>query len=133
MSATALNVIEVAQRQACCGCGACAAVDPESLEMVDVLEHGRRPRLRPGARVPTADTLAVCPGIGLEHPAGSPTADPAFAAWGPILGVWEGFAADEQIRWGGSSGGAASALALCALGQLQMSGVVHIAARQDAP
>jgi coenzyme F420 hydrogenase subunit beta len=31
--------------------------------------------------------------------------------WGPVLKVWEGYAADEQLRFKGSSGGAATALA----------------------
>lgn len=133
MRRTALDVIEVAERQACCGCGICAALDPASLEMTDVPAHGRRPRLRPGVHSASPDTLSACPGTGLSHPDDAPTRDPAFAAWGPIRGVWEGWASDGGIRWGGSSGGAASALALFALEQMAMSGVVHIAARRDVP
>jgi coenzyme F420 hydrogenase subunit beta len=130
------SIQDVAASQMCCGCGACASLD-ERLEMIDVLEHGRRPRLRHGApSAPVAgEALAACPGISLAHldpfPAGH---DPALApAWGPILELWEGYAADPELRHAASSGGAASVLALEAIERRGFHGVLHIAARPDVP
>lgn len=138
MKLKVLNIQDVAEAQLCCGCGACASISPE-LEMIDVLDHGRRPRFKYGQppRDPRSDeALKVCPGIRLEH-----TFDPndpkleksLTAGWGPVLEIWEGYAADPDIRYAGSSGGAASALALYAIEQGGMHGLLHIAARPDVP
>ncbi len=132
-----LDIEDVVASQLCCGCGACASDQPESLEMVDILEHGRRPIAKEGGdRAAMAQALRVCPGIGLEHPEDLGDAEmleEMRAGWGPIYGVWEGYAGDDEIRFAGSSGGAASALALHALEKQQMEGVLHTAAREHQP
>ena len=46
--------------------------------------------------------------------------------WGPVLEVWEGHATDKAIRFDGSSGGLASALALYCIENEGMQGVVHV-------
>jgi coenzyme F420 hydrogenase subunit beta len=133
------SVEDVVARQLCCGCGACAAIDPETLEMVDDLDHGRRPCRRGedgSGRAPAPETLAVCPGVGLEHPGGP--RDRALigslrAAWGPVRAVWEGHAADPDLRFSASSGGAATAIALAGIERLGLHGLLHIRARPDAP
>jgi coenzyme F420 hydrogenase subunit beta len=99
--------------------------------MVDDLDAGRRPLVRDGAD--TSAALQVCPGVGLEH--GDPPRDAIrslLATWGPVLEVWEGHAADDAIRYAGSSGGAATALALSAL-DAGCHAVLHIRARSDLP
>lgn len=132
------SVRDVAERHLCCGCGACAYFDPERIRMVDDAGSGRRPIVNGGAVAPTHDpaALAVCPGIHLERT--FDRRDPALIteltdAWGPVYEVWEGHAADPEIRFAGSSGGAASALALFCIEQLGFHGVLHIAARPDVP
>jgi len=119
------DIADVVERRLCTGCGACAYVDP-GLEMVDDLEVGRRPlgRSRRG--------LDVCPGVGLAHEGqSSGVLSDLAAGWGPVLNVYEGYAADPEIRFLGSSGGAATALALFALERAGMHGVLHIRARRD--
>ena len=54
----------------------------------------------------------------------APPSDERIARW---------FAADPELRWRASSGGVASALGLFALEQAGMHGVLHVAARPDAP
>ncbi|MDX2114091.1 MAG: Coenzyme F420 hydrogenase/dehydrogenase, beta subunit C-terminal domain [Planctomycetota bacterium] len=131
------TIRDVAERQLCCGCGACAAVSPGEIRMVDDERHGRRPMVAETARDErTGRAIEACPGVALEHT--FDRADPGLdaglmAAWGPVRGVWEGFAADGAIRLGGSSGGAATALALHAVERGGMHGVLHTAAREDAP
>ena len=132
------TIEDVAQRQLCCGCGACAYVSPGTIEMIDSLGHGRRPRVKSQCRS-TAENqaaLRVCPGIGLEHSFDRSHPDlirELVAGWGPVLEVWEGHATDDAIRFAGSSGGAASALALACIEQAGMHGVLHIKARADVP
>ncbi len=107
--------------------------------MVDVPDEGLRPVTVEDARRPKVDTsraLKVCPGIGLEHPDFTRQASiekDLVSAWGPILSMWEGGASDEQLRFAGSSGGAASALAVYALERLEFRLVLHVGADPDAP
>ncbi len=135
------NIIDVAERQMCCGCGACAHAAPESLEMVDVLDHGRRPVLKPGRSVRdpgVTNAMAVCSGIHLAHAGGPddnrPGALPELAeGWGPVLEVWEGWSTDDDARFRGSSGGGATALSNWAVESGGMKGVLHTAPREDVP
>jgi len=133
-----LDVTGVVDSRLCTGCGACAAMAPEHLEMVDTDAEGRRPVLRAGADAAglAGETMAVCPGASLTR---DPGADPSGCAegpgltWGPTLEIWEGHAADESIRRRGSSGGIATALALYCMERESMAGTLHIRAREDAP
>lgn len=127
---------DVAELRLCCGCGVCAYLHPDEVEMVDTLEDGRRPVPRDGAeRMPPRD-LTPCPGVGLEHRFERSNPElirELLPGWGPVLELWEGYASDSEIRFAGSSGGAASALALCAIEAGGLHGVLHTAARRDVP
>lgn len=133
------SIPDVVERQLCLGCGVCAFVQPE-LRMVDLLDHGRRPVLDSATpeAVDTTEALRHCPGAALAHEPdadpGSDAADPdLFASWGPVLEVWEGYAADHDIRFAASSGGAATALALHCMDAEKMHGVLHVRSRDDRP
>ncbi len=132
------NIDDVVSRQLCSGCGACAYIDPDSIEMVDVLDHGRRP-VHKSSSLNTElekETLAVCPGVGLKHTFDRKDESYIYslmAGWGPVLEVWEGYATDEALRFAGSSGGAASAITLACIEKAKLHGVLHIKARSDAP
>lgn len=105
--------------------------------MVDVLEHGRRPRLLSAdPRAGGGDAMRACPGIELHHefdPANPALIAELMPGWGPVLELWEGHASDADIRFAGSSGGAASALALYCIERGGMHGLLHTAARVDVP
>ncbi len=129
------TISDVKRANLCCGCGACAYIHPGAISMEDVETEGRRPAVCTDQQTaPTA--LQVCPGIGLAHDVlrfqGSHIPE-LRAAWGPILEVWEGYAADPEIRFSGSSGGAITALALYCLEAGGMEHVLHTAARKDVP
>ena len=132
------NIHDVPEYQLCSGCGACAYISPDEVQLVDAVDYGRHPILRDGepkdAR--TAEAMQVCPGVALVHV--FDLNDPALirelaVAWGPVYEVWEGHAADPKLRFAGSSGGAVSALALFCIEELGFHGVLHTAARPDAP
>ena len=138
MSGRPESITEVAERQLCLGCGACAFIQPDDIEMVDDLDLGRRPIVakRPSGEPSTQEALNVCPGLELERDKDDwdeGWLEGLADAWGPVLEIWEGYAADSEIRYGGSSGGAATALALHCLAHEEMAGVLHIAARPDVP
>ena len=133
------SIDDVVRRQMCLGCGACAYVSPDEIRMADVPELGRRPVLAPsfGADPRSREALRVCPGAELAHPPevtrGRAYLHELMAGWGPVIALWEGFATDPEIRFRGSSGGAATALALYCLERGGMHGVLHTAPRKDAP
>lgn len=129
------HIRDVAEQQLCCGCGACAYVDPANITMIDAPE-GRRPRVNATTGAAAPEALAACPGQQLTHSFDRRDPDlirELLPAWGPVLEVWEGYAGDAEIRYAGSSGGAASALALYCLEQGGFAGLLHVAARPDAP
>ncbi|MEM9514935.1 MAG: Coenzyme F420 hydrogenase/dehydrogenase, beta subunit C-terminal domain [Actinomycetota bacterium] len=128
------SITDVAERQLCTGCGACAAVQPDDIVMVDDIEFGRRPIVSTRDGVTTDRALACCPGVELEHgPDPTGVVDSLRNDWGPVVAVWEGYAGDEDIRYAGSSGGAATAIALYCIEREGMGGVLHTAARADVP
>lgn len=136
LDASIRSIEDVVARQLCTGCGVCAYVRPDRYAMDDAPRHGRRPRVLQDAAADPDEALAACPGPRLEHEFDA--ADPELVhelidGWGPVYEVWEGYAADPEIRSAGSSGGAITALALHALEAQGMRGVLHVAARADKP
>lgn len=130
------SIEEVVERQMCSGCGVCAYASPDRIKMVDALDYGRRPVVSGDSDSSLDDALTACPGAGLRHT--FDRKDPELIeelipAWGPIYELWEGHASDDALRFAGSSGGAASALALFGLEQEGFGGVLHTAARKDVP
>lgn len=136
------NVADVASWRMCVGCGACAYACPQDkVQIVNFADQGLRPVLSDvacGGDGQCRDCLDVCPGIDVSHDARS--VEPPGGAiaglaesWGPVLEVWEGFPADSEIRYNGSSAGMASALALFCIESLGMRGAVHIRGEERAP
>lgn len=114
----------------CLGCGACAYVCPDrKIEMVDVVDEGLRPQIGGGGCLDCTGCLDVCPAVGLDQSAAAERPGvlaEALTAFGPVLEIWEGHAADSEIRFKGSSGGALTALSLHCLENEGMAGVLHI-------
>ena len=130
------GIHDVAEFGLCAGCGACAFAQPDEIAMVDDLDAGRRPVVRSidGQLLPTLKALAVCPGVGLEQTDPVPNEISELRAkWGPVLEVWEGFAADPELRYAASSGGIASALAVHSIEKQGFHGLLHIRSRKDVP
>ncbi len=131
------SIDDVVRGQLCTGCGACAYLAPDDYQMVDIPDYGRRPKSASAIHLASTEVLKVCPGVGLSH-ARDAAQKPGiisslFEGWGPVLGVWEGYASDPDIRYAGSSGGAATALALFSLEGEGMGGVLHTSSRKDVP
>lgn len=133
-------ISEVCNQQLCNGCGACAGVAPKRYHMVNVVGVGLRPELIDSAGDDACalekQALSACPGVSLYHSFENrdPDLDEDLCrSWGPIFEVWEGYATDADLRRTGSSGGAATALAIWALERGGMHGVLHTAAAEDRP
>ncbi len=97
----------------CSACGACVLTGTASAMALNAEGHLRPvPANAPNPQAPELSTY--CPAVVVERPdrpSGS-RRDPYF---GDYLAVWSGWAADPDLRFKGSSGGALSALARTAL------------------
>ena len=102
--------------------------------MVDDAENGRRPIVAPSpaGRAASRAAAAMCAGASTDWKA-LPIIDAIDEAWGPVLAAWEGYAANPNTRFLGSSGGAVTALAEFALLSGVAQGVAHVAARKADP
>ncbi|MDI6449684.1 Coenzyme F420 hydrogenase/dehydrogenase, beta subunit C-terminal domain [Anaerobaca lacustris] len=129
------SVSDVVAWRLCLGCGVCVSVCPEkALALVDVVEDGFRPARETVRCRQCGKCLTVCPGIAIEAPPASSSAiDSLRQAWGNVLEVWEGYAADPEIRYRGSSGGVATALSLFLLEKRPVQGVFHIGCEPADP
>jgi len=129
------TIRDVVEGHLCTGCGVCAYLSSDNLEMRDELEYGKRPVLKKTAPVnESAELFACCPGSHLERlPPLEHNIKSLEKSWGNVLEVWEAFATDEQIRHAGSSGGVLTALSLYCLEQEKMAHIVHTKADPQTP
>lgn len=133
------SISDVVASRLCLGCGACAYISPsQSIELRDFFSEGIRPVIKQGA-TEEAICLEVCPAVATDFllpTASDRVADDAVFRsddWGQVVSVWEGYAADEEIRFKGSSGGVLTALGVHCIENEQMSGVLHIGPSQTDP
>ena len=139
MKNTLNNVEEIAAAHLCMGCGACAGLYPDHVEMVETLEQARRPRcITNVAKQGTIaeQTIKVCPGRQITYPSTEnceQIEETLLDEWGPVLEIWEGHAENHELRFRGSSGGVVNALAHYCIEKGGMQGALHTKARKDIP
>lgn len=128
------SIREVVAGRLCLGCGVCAYVCPETITLRDVPDQGIRPLVAPG-KPEGPEALQVCPVAASDfRPAPGTAAAAAFTPeWGPVLELWEGRAADPEIRFQGSSGGVLTALAAYGVEQAGLHGTLHIGSEPRDP
>lgn len=126
---------DVASWRLCAGCGACFwACRQNAIILVDRPDQGIRPVTDISKCQLCGDCVKVCPGMEVSHGDFCEGIIPELStAWGPILEIWEGYATDPEIRYKGSSGGAATALALYCVEKEQMGGVLQTAENPEKP
>ncbi|MDR3762507.1 MAG: Coenzyme F420 hydrogenase/dehydrogenase, beta subunit C-terminal domain [Acidobacteriota bacterium] len=129
------SIQDVVDWRLCMGCGACQYACPHHLvRLEDIVREGLRPRVQ-GECGECRVCLDVCPGLGVQSAWTQAESSPREAAreLGRPLEIWEGYAADAEIRFRASSGGALTALCLYCLEQEAMSQVLHTAADEKDP
>lgn len=109
--------------------------------MIDVDHLGLRPSFSPGLSDRSKRlSQSVCPTVRADfgelkrRPEYVPSVDKVTERnWGAITSIWEGYAADAEIRFKGSSGGALTAISLYCLYELGYHGVLHTGENPDDP
>lgn len=128
------TVADIASWRLCMGCGGCKWACPNDAIMLrDIEGVGIRPIVAESKCEKCGECVEVCPGIKLEHkPFPDGCINELKSSWGSVLQLWEGYAYDQKIRYAGSSGGMATALALYGL-ESGIAGVLHIGVDKDIP
>ena len=132
------NIEQVVSWRLCVGCGACAYICQKGhIELRDIPTQGIRPVIHSHDCGPCTDCLDTCPGLSAPD-ARTEVTTLKFTGinekcWGPVIEVWEGHARDPEVRHKGSSGGAATALALYCLEKKGMHGILHIGGNDKHP
>ena len=132
------NMQDVVDWGMCIGCGACAAVcDQQAVSLVNIPKVGIRPDFDSSCAT-CNQCLSFCPGYQvdatslIEETSRDPNHIPD-AGFGETLEIWEGHAADEEIRYNASSGGVLTALSLYCLENEEVDGVIHTASDSEQP
>ena len=121
----------------CVGCGACYSVcKKEAVSLEDIESVGIRPKFKKEICLDCTDCLVGCPGYCIDVRKNGNNSDHRSyenLLIGRTLEVWEGYAADEDIRYKGSSGGLLTALALYCLEKENMKFVLHTGMHAEKP
>jgi coenzyme F420 hydrogenase subunit beta len=121
----------------CTGCGACYyACSKSGVSLVNIEAVGIRPHFHTAKCAGCKECLSICPGYQVD--ADLATGEHAESSEGDhevgyALEIWEGYAADPEIRRQASSGGLLSALALYCLEKEGMGFVLHTAMDEIKP
>lgn len=130
------NISDVVEGHLCTGCGVCAYLAPDALQMIDFDEVGKRPVLIEKQTIEevNSDALDCCPGARIDRlPKNTDCLDELQTQWGNVYEVWEGYASDTEIRNTGSSGGIITALSQYCLEYKGMDSVLNTMADKDSP
>ncbi len=126
---------QVVRSKLCMGCGACMAVClHDAIRLIDYDEFGLRPAIDESKCAKCGMCVKVCPGIYLKTPDFDKISSDQFSQeWGNVLEIWEGYAADNEIRFNGASGGIVTALSLYTIEKNKSDAVLHICADPKNP
>ncbi len=123
------TIEDVVKRRLCIGCGACTQIlGAQVAQMVDFPNAGLIPVLsRSLSNEEARRSLSVCPGLFVyknhtKQVGGAKMQDPTV---GSYLAVWNGYAADSETRFQGSSGGVLTAISQYCLEQLHVDFIAH--------
>jgi coenzyme F420 hydrogenase subunit beta len=127
----------IVEQGLCIGCGLCQSIaGADRVRMRMNGEHGERPFVIEPLDDSTLSAINhACPGIHCEG-VGAERGDPQIEIhplWGPTIWMATGHAADEQVRFHASSGGALSALGRHLLDSGEVEFILQVAASRVSP
>lgn len=95
------------QERLCCGCGVCKAICPKGAISWSRSEGLYVPQIEEQACVHCGLCASVCPGLGHRYEAVGTTAD---TVTGPVLGCYNAWSTDPELRHMAASGGVVSTI-----------------------
>ena len=126
------SLARVARGDLCSGCGACAALAPNRIDMAFAAPGYLRPQVSaPLTEAEDGAIARVCPGLRQHVTPGPGTRD--HPLWGPFADMRVGHATDPDLQFAGASGGGLSALALFLLETGRVEAVIATAADPADP
>ncbi len=130
-----LSIAAIVEAGLCIGCGLCRSISPEAITMGMNDEGAILPVLRRPLTDHELDFVNdVCPGIGVEGRSETASAGARHdTIWGPALLMAKGYAADPEVRFRCSAGGATSALGIHLLESGEVDFVLHVRASRSQP
>ncbi len=138
MSRKIRTIQDVVDWNLCVGCGACVAIcnHDSGITLEDIGSVGIRPKFNGDSCKDCSDCLPICPGYSVD--AGDVRDSELETAIQNLLigthhALYEGHAADPNIRFSGSSGGMLSSLAAYCLEKEGMDCVLHTGMNPDEP
>lgn len=131
------SVEDRASWRLCLGCGACYCYsNAGGYRLFDFSKEGIRSiKCRSGSSCHD-DRISVCPLVETDFSlksCGSGVFQLVGPEWGPVLEIWEGHAANPEIRYRGASGGVLTALSAFAVEEMGMKGVLHTGQDPEDP
>lgn len=133
------NVKDIVRWRLCLGCGACQWACKEGrIKLYNFLDEGIRPVIEVEDCGSCNDCLKVCPVFECNYKVNAIFRNNSFPLnyqkkWGPVVGLWEGYAVDPEIRFKGASGGVLTALSLYCLEKKGIYGILHTGADPENP
>lgn len=113
----------------CAGCGGCAAIAPDQIQM-KVSQDGYLRPVQTDSITPEDELriAATCPGLVQTIQAQGRQDD---ALWGPYVSMHQGYSKDSDLRFAGASGGGLSGLAAWLIESGRVEAVVQVKADPD--
>ena len=129
---------EAARWRLCLGCGMCRFLaGDDRLRLIDLPDEGIRPFVCTDDLSTAAEFFTACPVRpgAVENRIDCPAryGKDLAVGFGPVRSIFEGYAADPEIRYRGASGGLLTALSLFCIERLGMAGVLHTGQDPDNP
>ncbi|MFB9136404.1 Coenzyme F420 hydrogenase/dehydrogenase, beta subunit C-terminal domain [Vibrio olivae] len=122
----------VIKKQLCSGCGLCASMFPDNIEM-NKDGFFNRPKIKKNLNKKDMNVFShICPGINQSAP-GKAKYINQHVIWGNYKNSYTGYSNDEKIRYKASSGGILSQTAIHLLEKHMVDGVIHIKADPSNP
>lgn len=130
------GVESVVRQGLCTGCGLCAGLFNDCLEMRITSAGRMRPVTRKSLSEEDLETFrAVCPGLQVIGP------DPAIAGpngamhhiWGPMRTTHRGWSSDPDIRFRAAAGGSLTTMAIHLLETGKVDAIVHVKTSETKP
>ena len=120
----------------CIGCGACVVVCPTDAISIKCINDAYIPRVDSGKCIECTKCIDVCPGISIETKRVSKELWPennVFFEVGGIKKAYIAYSNDASIRYGSTSGGIATDLAVYLLENRILDGVIVTKTDENNP